>query len=483
MGDTPDQTISAEEMAEIDAAIGAMHNEQSADPLVPAYTLVLNNILRRLENPDTFTMTDAEIEAHTDSAAILHTELWQMNVDQPGILVDYVDPESEEVILAVETAIADIPRPSEEMRQKQSRNEIIIDRFTEQVDGMKGFSLKDAVNLVSSEESATEIRTQFKDVDPNILMASAYIMLDARRDELSTAHPEFAAQHGETDFLDMASVNIFYTSKNTKDYKFWNYDRQNSFIQAVVKNDAITSRLEDIKSPINLTSREDIQQQYTARAELVDLITEEFSKAYGLKDLTKDDMFFAYKSVDDYSENSQIAVAYSSTIGTKNDESILVTYNPIADAVRTHTSTGGMGLSDESSLTAFLKTTIEELQHTADNMLADQLLNGEMDKNHPAYNHISLHILNTMHYVNADHVEQENYEAQHTERTAKIASDGIAFEIIFQTSQALESASAAAQYDNDKNDEPAAETNDVPSPPSDQLPIPSAPVGSAPMKL
>ncbi len=412
-------------------------DQHTVDRLEEAYAFVSDVQLKSLTgNLDDISVEDAK--RYQQMREQLDLELWQFAINRNDVLVDYVDPNTDKVVLAFDIVTADIPRPPQIMRNEQTRNEVLIERFIDGSKELKGFSVNDAMALVTGEDAAADVRARFKNADQDVLMAAAYILLDAKKDEIPALNHDFAEQHQETDFLDMASVNIFYRSQSAGGYDTWNYDRQDRFVQAVIANETIISLLEQIKSPVNIHSRTDIEQQYVIRAQLTELLADEYATAYDLNGFGSEDMFFAHKSIADYIEDTQIAAAYSSTVGTENDEAILVTYHPIADMIRTHESKGGMGLTDESSRNAFLKTTIEELQHTADNIYGDRLLSGRLSANHPAYAHTSLYLLNTMHYVNTGEVGQSNYEAQHLERTAKTSADEITFEIMFQMNQPRE---------------------------------------------
>jgi len=123
------------------------------------------------------------------------------------------------------------------------------------------------------------------------------------------------------------------------------------------------------------------------------------------------------------------ATAYSTTPGVKNDEIIISSYHPVADLVRSKSLFSET--SDNNSAMIFLKYTLEELQHTTDNIYADKLLNGELDPSHPAFDHTSIFVLNTLNYTKSSD-NDDLYKAQYTERSAKTTADNMAFEIMFQ---------------------------------------------------
>ncbi len=464
MGDTTENQISAKEMAEIDNALAGMQRAQSADPLERSYAVTLDIQTRALNGEFQDGISDTEAERYNAERQVLDTELSQLANRHRNILSEQTDPDTTEIVTPFDIATANIPRPEESMRNAQTRNETVLSRLTQNVPALNGFDLEDAIALASGGSAETATREKFKDADPNILMATAYIMLDTRRADMAAIDPEFAAANQDTDFLDMASVNIFYVAENDASYNSWNYDRQDAFIAAVVNNPEITSRLEEIRSPVNLSTREEIERQYTVRAELTDMMATEYARAYGLENFNADDMFFAHKSIDEFIMDTSLAVAYASTVGVENDEAILVNYHPLADLIRTHPSKGGNGLNDESSTNAFLRTTIEELQHTADNIYGDRLLNGELSPEHPAFDHTSLYVLNTMNYVRTDTAGQANYEAQHVERTAKSDADTIAFEITFQINE--------REQNPEGTEPPAGPSEDVQTP----LQTPAAPL-------
>ncbi len=124
-----------------------------------------------------------------------------------------------------------------------------------------------------------------------------------------------------------------------------------------------------------------------------------------------------------------LANAYSTPPGVKDDETIISSYHPIADLVRSRKLFSET--SNSNSTIIFLKTILEELQHTTDNIYADKLLNGELDPSDPAFDHTSIFLLNKLNYTNSSD-NDDLYKAQYAERSAKTTADSMAFEIMFQ---------------------------------------------------
>ncbi len=419
-------TISAEENAEIDAALAQMQEDGMPDPLFDAYQTV-----RDLKTKDLSaeSLNEQEITAYVEARKSLDELLWHKLSGEKGILADYIDPDTNTPISARDTAIKNIPAIPENLNTIKSRDNHVIEQLIKNTPAMKGFTIDDAVNLASGGDAEMATRNKFKEANPEVMMAMSYLWIESKMDELQKTHPEFAQKHERLDtrFTDLASINIFYATQESTSHKNWSLDRQEPLIDAIVNNPNIMTKLREIKSPDNIHTGDEIKQQYIVRQQLCDDIATEFAKAFNLKTFGKDDMHFTYRSLASYGSGEAMADMHTTVPGIKDDEAILISYHPIADLLRTHKE----GLSDSASVRSFLKTTFEELQHASDNIYGDMLLNGELPQDHPSFDHASMVILNTLNYSSPD-TDHDAYKVQYLERTAKSFADDLAFEISFR---------------------------------------------------
>ncbi len=320
---------------------------------------------------------------------------------------------------------------ADNMDNNTQRNSIIVRSLIDKIPSLEGFSLDDAVGLLKGGDSELSVRSKYKSADPDIMMAVACTMLDAKKEELKKAYPEFAKEHENlgTDFLDIASTSVLYKAKDSRKYRNWTDDKLEKIVNNIKSTPSIMNNLAMIKSPDEIRTLQDAIEQYQIRRELTDQIGEVYANIYGLDNFNHNDIDLVHKSFLDYMEGSAIATAYSTTPGTVDDEIVISSYHPLVDLIRSHklfTET-----SKENSATIFLKTTFEELQHTTDNIYADMLINGKLPPEHPAFEHTSLFILNSINYTDASISGQSLYEQQYLERTAKFTAQDITFEVLY----------------------------------------------------
>lgn len=404
--------------------------EDSLDFMADAYDR-LRSIIHKQQS-STLTAEDKKIffaQDETMDIMIKH----EFN-EASGILLNRIDPETgftidpAEGIKAQILNTANLPdhldtfRELDQYTRSGERDRDVIGNLVSHTPSLKGFDLDDAIKLASGGEEEISTRKQFPDANPEILMGAAYILLDGHKDILQETHPDFAAKHDAlgTDFADMASLNILYSVQDSAAYDSWAKGKQAELINAIEQNPAIMSNLQKIRSPDNINSSSEIEEQYTLREVIADEFAGVYAKVYDLPTLTEDDIHLAHKSYDDFKNGASAtyATTWSTFPGIENDEAIFLTYNPVVDIVRQT----NLDNKDLGSTQNFLKTLVEEFQHITDNIYGDKLLNGNLSPDHPAFDHTSLVILNTLDYTDAD-TDFDGYEAQHAERTAKVVAN------------------------------------------------------------
>ncbi|PCI55368.1 MAG: hypothetical protein COB36_07020 [Alphaproteobacteria bacterium] len=358
--------------------------------------------------------------------------------ENSGILLNRQDPETgftiepEEEIKAQILQTANLPdhldtfRELDQYTRSGEKNRDVIGNLVSRTPALKGFDLDDAVKLAGGGAEEIATRQQFADANPAILMGAAYLLLDGSQDALEESHPDFAAMHERlgTDFADMASLNIFYSVQDSPAYDTWAKGKQSELINAIEQNPTIMSALQSLRAPDNIHSSGDIQTQYALRSTITNEFATVYAKVYDLPTLSEDDVYLAHKSFNDFNAGTSTAYghAWSTVPGIENDEAIFMVYNPVVDIVRGK----GIETSDLDSTRHFLSTLVEEFQHTTDNIYGDKLLNGTLSPDHPAFDHTSLTILNTLDYTDAGiGINFDGYEAQHVERTAKIVASDV----------------------------------------------------------
>lgn len=320
------------------------------------------------------------------------------------------------------------------------------------------------MRLASGGNEEMAVRQKFSNSNPDILMSAAYLLLAGSKDELQESYPDFAAKHEElgTDFSDMASINILYSAQDNSAYDNWAKAKQSEVISAIEQNPKIMDALQKIRAPDNIHSEQDIKEQYIIRNDISGELAGIYAKVYDMPTLDKDDVHLSHRSFDDYNSgySTAYASAWSTVPGVKNDEAIFMTYNPVVDIIRGK----GIETSDLDSMHRFLKTAIEEFQHVTDNIYGDKLLGGELKSDHPAFDHTSLTILNTLDYTESSS-DHEGYLAQHVERTAKVAASQVTETLIKHIVQP-ETAPTPVNPE-DTNTQPTSNLEDAPDTNSD----------------
>lgn len=229
------------------------------------------------------------------------------------------------------------------------------------------------------------------------------------------------------------------------------------------------SALQSLRAPDNIHSSGDIQAQYALRSTITNEFATVYAKVYDLSTLSEDDVYLAHKSFNDFNAGTSTAYghAWSTVPGIENDEAIFMVYNPVVDIVRGK----GIETSDLDSTRHFLLTLVEEFQHTTDNIYGDKLLKGDLPSDHPAFDHTSLVILNTLDYTDAN-IDFDGYQAQHVERTAKIVASDVTKTLI----QHIVQPETAPVPDNPDN------TNAQPAPVEEDV-LPTSPNASGGFKI
>lgn len=416
------------------------------------------------------TLTDEDRENFIAQDETMDTMIKHEFNKNSGILLNREDPKTGLTIDPIDEIKAQILKtvnlPNEietfqdlgQYARSGERNRDVIENLVNSTPSLKGFGIDDAIKLANGGEDEIVTRKHFSGANPEILMGAAYLLLDGHKNALIETHPDFAEKHENlgTDFADMASLNIFYSVKDSPEYDNWSQKKQGELIGAIEKNPTIMSALQKIRSPDNIHSSSEIEEQYTIRETIADEFAGVYAKVYDLPTLTEDDIHLSHKSYNDFNNGASTAygTAWATVPGTENDEAIFLTYNPIIDIVRGK----GIETSDLDSAGHFLATLVEEFQHTTDNIYGDKLLNGNLSPDHPAFDHTSLAILNTLDYTDAN-IDFDGYQAQHVERTAKNVASSVTKTLVQHIIQP-ETAPTPDNADN-TNDQPITSEEDI----------------------
>lgn len=281
---------------------------------------------------------------------------------------------------------------------------------------LSGFTLSDAVALAGNETQQRSVFQRFPQADRNIMMASAYLILDNSKTELAQQFPAFAQKHEKlgTRFSDMASINIFYSVQDDQKYKDWEQTKRAQILDRIAKDPVAQQALFEIKSPLNTKSTHDIIGQYDARAKLAARLTTIYADVYDLKTLDPSDVRVLHKSLNEFAQNSDSGFTWETKPGVRNDELVILNYNPVYGLLQKDNP----DTTDNAARTNFVNTAVEELQHVTDQIYGDKLINKELDSTHPAFNHTSLVLLNRLQYTKGSD-DYAGYNNQIVERSAK----------------------------------------------------------------
>lgn len=290
---------------------------------------------------------------------------------------------------------------------------------------LKGFSLGDAVNLVSGGDAEMEIRQKYSDANSEILLGVAYTMLDNNEEALMAEHARFYLDHRSVNFAEMAGPNIFYAFDDNKAYENWESEKRSEITTRISESHQIMNGLSTIRSGNNVNSMEEALEQYEVRSIIAKNIADIYSEVYGLETFNGDDVSVDHKSLADFRRENVNGVAWSTEAGIKGDEAVMLFHNPFQRLMV------GKNPEDtnEEARTNFLSTVVEEMQHTSDKIYGDKLVNGDISANHPAYDHSTVILLNTMNFTSPS-MDRKGYEMQHIERTAKEVAENVTTAVV-----------------------------------------------------
>ncbi len=291
---------------------------------------------------------------------------------------------------------------------------------------LEGFSLDDAVNLVSDGDVSLEIRQKYPDANSEILLGVAYTMLDNNEEALMADHARFYLDHRSIDFSEMAGINIFYALDDNQTYKDWESEKRAEITQRISESHEIMDGLSTLRSGNNVNSMEEVVEQYDVRSAVAKGIADIYSEVYGLETFSGDDVSVNHKSLADFRRENVNGAAWSTLeAGIKGDEAVMLYHNPFQRLMV------GQNPEDtnEEARAAFLSTVVEEMQHTADKIYGDKLVNGDLSADHPAYDHSTVILLNTLNFTTPS-MDRKGYEMQHIERTAKDVAEHVTADVV-----------------------------------------------------
>ena len=290
---------------------------------------------------------------------------------------------------------------------------------------LQGFTLDDAVSLIQGGEQAQSIHQKFPDANTDIMMAVAYTLLDNNKDVLKQSHPRFYLDNRGENFAEMAAVNIFYGKVDNQLYTAWEANKRTEVVERISNSHEIMSALNTIRSGNNVNSLEEVQEQYEARSVVAKGVADIYSEVYGLDTFNCDDVSVAHKSLKNFRAENVNGVAWSTEVGIKGDEAVILFHNPYQRLMV------GSNPEDtnEEARENFLYTTIEEMQHTADKIYGDKLVNGDISADHPAYDHSTLITLNSLNFMSPGR-DRKGYETQFIERTAKDIAESVTDQVL-----------------------------------------------------
>ncbi len=289
--------------------------------------------------------------------------------------------------------------------------------LVENVPSLQGMTLNDAMAIVSADLAGeAAVPEKFGAVDPNLLRAAAYTTLHVHADDITD--PALQGQN----FAEMAGSYLHYAAADNQDYTEFEAGQRSRIIDALSTNPEVMADLARIKSPQNIGTAAELQEQFHVREHLADAITNTVASVYGLETLNGEDMNIVYRSRHDFEDDRQRAFLASHYPGVENDETIIVRYNPAYDLMDRIPE---LSETDAQEQQRFLETVVEELQHTVDHIHADQLLGGRMDANSPLAEHTALHTMNKLFY-HSNPNQYDDYAAQYIESTAKVVAEDVA---------------------------------------------------------
>lgn len=324
----------------------------------------------------------------------------------------------------------------------------VIEKLIANAPSLRGLDLNTARDIQSGDLTRKDITTKFPDTDPHIIQAAAYTLLNAHKEAAPNGKPD-------DDLKDMIGLNLLYAQKNNPEYDAWSQAKQNEVIAAITSSPEIMRDLKSLRCPENISTTEELEEQFAARQRIAGNMTDIFAKAYGMIDtLHGGDAHIIYKSREKMLNDPALAHLSAFQPGIVNDETIIFKYNPVTHLTSPNIST--YTTTDKAEAQQFIEALSEELVHTVDHIMADRAVLGTMPPNTPVEQHAIAFTLNslyretvTMNFPkNAQEsdiyqAQHDKYAAQYIENTAKTAAEKISNTVLDAYDAPLPEAKAA----------------------------------------
>lgn len=338
--------------------------------------------------------------------------------------------------------------PEQSLSDDNARSYLARERDGTQVIGdiinrtpaLSGFTLDDAKSIVRDDlagaNGTTAIAEKFPDADPNMLKAVAYTMLHVHKNDITE---DDLSGH---DFADMARGFMHYAHEDQESFSTWNADQNAQVVAALKANPEFIETLAKIKAPDNISTADELREQFAIREQIADTIATTFAQVHGVSDiLDDDDITVIYKSAKDIeNDGGMMGFMAFKEIGILNDETISLRYNPAYHLMDDRTYKAETDMEEAGF---FMRAATEEVYHGIHQIQADRLVLGSLPEDQPIGHNAMMGALNWMTYTDGT-VDHETYSGQYIESTAKEVADGVATSLIahMENPHAIQSAEA-----------------------------------------
>lgn len=306
-----------------------------------------------------------------------------------------------------------------------------LQRLISAAPSLKGLTPAVAQKIENHTVNDKDLRAAFPNADLNIVKAAAYTLLNATQERLPNGKPD---QH----LQDMSITHLHYAQESDKAYDAWSAGKQAEIARAMTGSNSLMSDLKQLRCPQNISTTAELEEQFTLRQRIARTMTDIYAKTYDVQDTLSgaDDTHVIYKSRADIVQNPALAYASANLPGVVNDETIIYRYNPAAQLTLQNSSL--FTQTDKAEALLFVDSMAEELQHTVDNINADNAVLGQKAQSPALEQHNIAFTLNRLYYQSPTQEFPKNaseslrygqqadkYAAQYIESTAKISAANV----------------------------------------------------------
>lgn len=277
-------------------------------------------------------------------------------------------------------------------------------------------TLADAAQIIDRTSKGEEVDWKYGEASGTVLICAALTMVNISRDELKTVNPSLhrSIEASAPEYIrDVVSDRILGKTEQDEEFVAWEAEKRDQVVAAFRADKSLMEDIAKIKPLLDSQDENDLLSQHRLRDSINQRVLGIYAKVYDTPELLRPGvMNTTYAPIEKLYEND--VFGYSGGVsGVKQEDYTFVRTTLFHETLLRDPMDTKSKIGEK-----FLFTLNEEARHAVDNIYSDRLVAGEMDKNHPAFNHTNIIFFNNFNYIK----DGEAYGRQYLERTAKEAA-------------------------------------------------------------